>query len=215
MRKRLTFLLTAALLGLMTPESFGQELDSTSSSTSVQDEEQPTPEVKEWSPYYVKTQFAGSIGLVSVGFGRQSFNGRLDTDVSLGYLPQRFGGDRIFTAALKTTFLPFKPVKVNALDWHAFTTGLQVSYTFGDEYFASERTQSRYPGPYYRFSTALRLYLFGGGQVNFTRVEKLHRFGAYYEVGTMGEYLISYIQNPKYLSPGKIFHLALGVKMRL
>ncbi|WP_207433781.1 hypothetical protein [Sabulibacter ruber] len=170
---------------------------------------------KELSSFYLKTQFAGDIGLVSVGVGKQSFNRKLETDVSVGYLPKKIGGDHLFTAALKSTLLPFRPVRIRKVDWHAFSTGMQLSYTFGDDFFASERYLSRYPNRYYRFSTALHLYFFAGGQVNLTRVEKFRRFGAYYEVGTMGEYLLSYLQNPGYLGPGKIFHLALGAKMRL
>ncbi|MFB9862932.1 hypothetical protein EFA69_02715 [Rufibacter immobilis] len=170
---------------------------------------------RDWSPYYLKTQFAGDVGLVSVGIGKQSFSQRLETDLSLGYLPKSVGGDHIFTLALKSTLLPFKPVKVGPVDWHAFTTGMQLGYIFGKEYFASEKYLSRYPNSYYRFSTAFHLYLFAGGQVNFTRIEKLNRFKVYYEAGTMAKYLVSYVQNPKYLSPGKIFHLAIGAKMHL
>ncbi|KAA3440349.1 hypothetical protein [Rufibacter hautae] len=170
---------------------------------------------QELSPYYVKTQFAGDIGLVSVGVGRQSFNRKLETDLSFGYLPKKVGGDHLLTVALKSSLLATKPVKIEKVDWYPVTTGVQLSYTFGDEYFASERHLSRYPNRYYRFSTALHLYFFVGGQVNLTRIEKLNRFSGYYEMGTMGEYLISYVQNPRYLNPAKIFHLALGAKMRL
>ncbi|WP_210462705.1 hypothetical protein [Rufibacter roseolus] len=173
-----------------------------------------TPE-KELSPFYLKTQFAGDIGLVSVGVGRQSLNRKLETDVSFGYLPKKVGGDHLLTIAVKSSWLATKPIKIEKVDWYPVTTGMQLSYTFGDEYFASERFLSRYPNSYYRFSTALHLYFFVGGQVNLTRVEKLNRFSGYYEMGTMGEYLISYVQNPRYLNPAKIFHLALGAKMRL
>jgi hypothetical protein len=174
-----------------------------------------TGQEKEWSPYYLKAQFAGDVGLASVGIGRHLFHSRLESDLSVGFLPKSVGGDHIFTVALKSTLLPFRPKAIRKIDWHPFTTGVQLGYTFGGDYFAAEGFLSRYPNSYYRFSTALNFYLFAGGQVNFTRVEKLHRFAAYYEAGTMGEYLISYLQNPRYLSPTKIFHLALGVKMRL
>ncbi|QHL86957.1 hypothetical protein GU926_05705 [Nibribacter ruber] len=167
------------------------------------------------SPYYAKAQFAGDIGFLSVGVGRESFNRRLNTDLSVGYLPESIGGDAIFTVALKSTMLPLKPVRLKSLDWYFITAGAQVSYTFGDEYFAWEGYLSRYPNSYYRFSTALSVYVFAGGQVDFARVPKLQKFSAYYEVGAPGEYVISYIQNPRYLSLPKIFHLALGLKMAL
>ncbi|MBD1398994.1 hypothetical protein H9Q13_17630 [Pontibacter sp. JH31] len=166
------------------------------------------------SPYHAKVQYAGSLGLVSLGAGRSFFHEKLETDVFLGYLPEKFGGDRIFTAALKATYVPFKPIPIRSVNWQPLRTGLQLGYTFGDEYFVSE-PRDKYPKSYYGFPTALHLYLYLGGQVDFTRKEKLSRFGVYYEVGSSAEYLISYIQNPKYLGPGKIFNLALGLRMRL
>ncbi|WP_018476494.1 hypothetical protein [Pontibacter roseus] len=166
------------------------------------------------STYHAKVQFAGHLGFLSVGAGRSFFQEKLETDLFLGYLPEKIGGDRIFTAALKATYVPLKPIPVRSLDWQPLRTGLQLGYTLGSDYFAFE-PHDKYPKSYYGFSTALHLYYFLGGQVNFTRVEKLSRFGAYYEVGTNVEYLVSYIQNPKYLGPGKIFNLALGVRMKL
>jgi hypothetical protein len=166
------------------------------------------------SPYHAKVQFAGDLGLISVGAGRSFFQEKLETDLFLGYLPEQVGGERIFTAALKATYVPFQSIPVKALDWQPLRMGLQVGYTFGDDYFAFE-PRDKYPKGYYGFSTALHYYVFLGGQVDFSRVEKLHRFGVYYEFGSNAEYLISYAQNPKYLSPWKIFNLALGVRVRL
>ncbi|MBF8964462.1 hypothetical protein I0P70_14505 [Pontibacter sp. FD36] len=169
---------------------------------------------RSFSPYHVKVQYAGSIGFASVGVGRSFFREKLETDLFLGYLPERIGGDRIWTAALKTTFALFRPVPLKSLDWQPLRTGFQVSHTFGEEYFIFEH-HDKYSRGYYGFPTAVHLYLYLGGQVDFTRVEKLQRFGLYYEVGTSAEYLISYIQNPRYLGPGKIFNLALGMRVRL
>lgn len=165
-------------------------------------------------PYHVKAQFAGDIGLVSVGAGRSFLRGKVEADLFLGYLPERVGGDRIVTAAVKATCVPVKALQVRSLDWQPLRTGLQAGHTFGREYFAFE-PQDKYPKSYYGFSTAIHLYSFIGGQVDFSRTKQLPRVGIYYEAGSSAEYLISYAQNPRYLSPGKIFHLALGVRMKL
>ncbi|PVY38225.1 hypothetical protein [Pontibacter virosus] len=169
---------------------------------------------RSFSPYHAKVQYAGSIGFASVGVGRSFFRERLETDLFVGYLPERIGGDRIWTAALKITAVPFKPIPLKSLDWQPLRTGFQVSHTFGEQYFIFEH-HDKYSKGYYGFPTALHLYLYVGGQVDFTRVEKLQRFGLYYEVGSSAEYLVSYIQNPRYLGPGKIFNLALGMRVRL
>ena len=166
------------------------------------------------SSYHVKAQFAGGIGFLSVGVGRSFFQDKLETDLFLGYLPESIGGDRITTAAIKATYVPVKPIRFKTVDWQPLRTGVQISYTFGDEYFAFE-PHDKYPKSYYGFSTALHGSILLGGQVDFVRVNRLHNFSAYYEFGSSVEYIISYIQNPKYLGPGKIFNLALGVRMRL
>ena len=166
------------------------------------------------SPYHIKAQFAGGIGFLSVGVGRTFLKDKLETDLFLGYLPESIGGDRIITSAIKATYVPVKPVKIKTLDWQPLRVGAQVSYTFGSEYFARE-PDDKYVKGYYGFSTALHGSLLLGGQVDLARVNKLNKFAAYYEFGSSLEYLISYMQNPNYLSPGKIFNLALGVRMRL
>ena len=171
-------------------------------------------EEPQFSPYQVKAQFAGHLGFFSVGAGRCFFLEKLETDLFLGYLPEKIGGDRIFTAALKMTYVPLRTLEVKSLDWQSLRAGIQLSHTFGEEYYIFEQ-HDKYPKGYYGFPTALHLYFYTGGQVNFTRVAGLSRFGVYYEFGTNVEYLISYLQNPKYLGPGKIFNLALGVRMKL
>ncbi|MEJ8800430.1 hypothetical protein [Pontibacter sp. H249] len=166
------------------------------------------------SPYHVKAQFAGGIGFVSAGVGRSFFQDKLETDLFLGYLPESIGGDRIVTSAIKATYRPIKPLPLKTIDWQPLRVGFLVSYTFGSDYFTKE-PGDKYPKNYYGFPTALHGSLLLGGQVDLTRVKKLQKFSAYYEFGSSLEYIISYIQNPKYLGPGKIFNLALGLRMKL
>ncbi|MBC5991308.1 hypothetical protein [Pontibacter cellulosilyticus] len=197
-----TFILALVLTVIVAPPTFAQQ------------EQTDTTAVPPASPFHLKAQFAGGIGFLSVGVGRTLFDEKLETDLFLGYLPQSIGGDRIVTSAIKATYVPIKPVQIKTVNWQPLRVGLQVSYTFGSDYFATEPSD-KYPKSYYGFSTALHGSILLGGQVDLTRVDRLKKFAAYYEFGTSMEYLVSYIQNPKYLSPGKIFNLALGVRMRL
>ncbi len=166
------------------------------------------------SPYYLKAQFAGGIGFVSLGLGRHIVQDRLEADLFIGYLPESIGGDRIVTSAIKATYIAVEPYQIRSVEWQPLRTGLQLSYTFGDEYFVRE-PEDKYPKSYYGFSTALHLNLLLGGQVSINKPHKLNRFAAYYEFGSNTEYIVSYIQNPKYLSHLKIFNLAFGVRMKL
>ena len=162
-------------------------------------------------PLHVKAQFAGDIGLVSLGVGKDFFRQKLDTDIFLGYLPKSVGGDRIMTAALKTAYVPFKTIPVGKLAWRPLRTGVQVSYTFGDDYFALQ-PEDKYPKEYYKFSTAIHFYFLLGGELEFPDIRGLERFGFYYEAAALGEYMVAYAVNPGYLNPAKIFHLGLGIR---
>lgn len=166
------------------------------------------------SPYYAKLQFAGHLGLVSVGVGRTFLHEKLDAEVFLGYLPERVGGEELWTAAIKANFVPIRPVAVGQVDWQPLRTGLMINHTFGDEYFVFGH-HDKYPKGYYGHPTSMHLYLLLGGQVDFTRIPKLHRVGVYYEFNSNAEYLISYVRNTKYLTLAKVFNLGLGVRVRI
>lgn len=166
---------------------------------------------REGIPFHIKAQFAGDIGLVSLGVGKDFLNEKLDADVFVGYLPESIGGDEIVTGAIKVAYVPFRPVSVGIFAWRPLRTGLQVSYTFGDNFFATQ-PEDKYPKEYYQFSTAIHYAYFLGGEIDFTGIRALERFGIYYEAAALGEYIVAYAVNPKYLNPAKIFNLGLGIR---
>jgi hypothetical protein len=203
MKQQYIFLLIVACLLAISLGAFAQQLPSDSAYTKT------AP-----SPYYLKAQFAGGIGFVSLGVGRYFVQDKLETDLFIGYLPESIGGDRIVTSAIKATYIAVKPLQVKSIEWQPLRTGLQLSYTFGDEYYVTG-PEDKYPRSYYGFSTALLLHLHVGGQLSMDTPQKLKKFALYYELGSNSKYIASYAQSPKYLSPFKIFNLALGLRMKL
>lgn len=161
-------------------------------------------------PDYATAQYAGSIGLGAVGFGYHNGKRTIESELLLGYLPAAFGGDRLFTAAMKSNVVMHPLFKNRKVQLYPFHTGVMVAYTFGDQFFAKQPDQ--FPKGYYTFSTALHAYWQFGSRISVPVKDKRLEF--YYELNASAEELVSMIQNPRFLTPDKIFSLALGVKLK-
>lgn len=184
------------------------------STLSFAQEELPVEKSRKWyMPDHLKLQFAGNIGFMSGGPGYLSRNKTLETDVLFGFLPQKFGGDALVTLTAKTTYSPWRIALKNNYYVVPFSLGFYLSYTFGPQF--DSKWPSYYPAGYYWWATSFRPGAYFGGKVGRDIVVRKRKRGLelYYELGTYDLILISYAQNPKYLSPGKIVNLAFGVKM--
>lgn len=184
------------------------------STLSFAQEELPVEKSRKWyMPDHLKLQFAGNIGFMSGGPGYLSRNKTLETDVLFGFLPQKFGGDALVTLTAKTTYSPWRIPLKNNYYVVPFSLGFYLSYTFGPQF--DSKWPSYYPAGYYWWATSFRPGAYFGGKVGRDIVVRKRKRGLelYYELGTYDLILISYAQNPKYLSPGKIVNLAFGVKM--
>ncbi len=160
-------------------------------------------------PDYATLQYAGSLGLGAAGFGYQNGKRTIESELLLGYLPAGFGGDRLFTAALKSNIVPFRLFSNKPVRLYPFYTGLMIAYTFGDQFFAKPPDQ--YPKGYYTFSTAIHAYWQFGSRISIPVNNRRLEF--YYEFNASAEEIVSMIQNPRFLTPDKIFSLALGIKL--
>lgn len=167
-----------------------------------------------WLPDDAIVQYAGSIGFLSAGAGYSLAKGRIETDILLGYLPKFIGGANIWTAALKSNWIPIQFQASDQLKVIPFTTGLMVSHTFGPNYFVL--LPDHYAKNYYTFSTAVHLYYQFGSRIQFPLgKESFPEMALYYELNSSAEAIFSYIQNPKALSPSDIFFLSLGLRLHL
>ena len=112
-------------------------------------------------PSHIKVQYAGSIGLFSIGMGWH-YGGRQhrkwETDLQFGYLPRyhRRTGNFILTA--RESYIPFRVRLGDNLDIEPLSCGLFFSSIFGEEYWREQ--PSRYPRKYYGFSTSIRANVF-------------------------------------------------------
>lgn len=173
---------------------------------------------RDWShiiPNQSTGQFAGSIGVYSIGVGwHYGRRDRWETEILFGYLPKKNGSDEHFTATLKQRFIPWHIDISSRWSIEPLTTGLFVSSIFGEGFW--KREPSKYTTGYYGFSTKLRYNIFVGQRICYdipTRHRRFHRaISFYYELSTCDLYLVSAIPNKRFRL-GDMLSLALGVKM--
>lgn len=160
-------------------------------------------------PDYVKVQYAGSIGFVSIGTGYQNRRDRLEGDLYYGYVPKSVGGVYIHALSAKITWHPVKKIALKSFELRPLSLGVLVSYTFGPQYFLF--WPEDYPFSYYHTSTALHTGVFVGGRVDKV-LRSRKKLGLYYELGATDKEMASYLGNMHSLGISDILNLAVGVK---
>jgi hypothetical protein len=161
-------------------------------------------------PDQLKLQLAGNVGFVSPGVGYAFLRRRLETDLFFGWVPESIGGTDILSVTAKLTGQPFR-MDVRGVELRPVTIALQLTYTFGDEYFV--RPPSQFPGGYYDFPTAIRAGLAVGSAATM-RVGN-RRIGAYYELVALDVMLRAWSDNRRTMGPLDVFSLALGVRAEI
>lgn len=168
-------------------------------------------------PTHLKSQFAGGMGLISVGTGWDyGKNNQWETDVFFGFVPKYSTDKTKVTFTLKQNFIPWN-IKLNdrfSLD--PFSCGLYVNTIFGDDFWATE--PDKYPEDYYSFSTKMRFNAYIGQRLTLNIDNDKRVFSKsltfFYELSTCDLYVVSAFTN-KYIGAKDIVKLSLGVKMQL
>lgn len=169
-------------------------------------------------PTYSKLQFAGNMGLLSMGLGwNYGKRDQWETDLLFGFLPKYDSKKCKFTMTLKQNFIPWSfYIKDGPVSVEPLSCGMYFNTVFGDEFWAQE--PERYPSGYYGFSTKVRIHIFLGQRLTFDIPAKYRRTARqvtfFYEISTSDLYLISAFTN-KYLKPKDYLSLSFGLKMQL
>jgi hypothetical protein len=165
---------------------------------------------KSWYvPKYVKVQFAGNIGLVSVGAGYQLFNKVLYTELLYGFVPESVSkSDEIHLISIKNTFPIFRK-EIGKNFTISPIAGFATTYEIGTNSFTT--LPSIYPEGYY-VPNAFHFTLFGGAMVHkdFKESKMIKGADFYFEVGTVETYLWFAITS-KEVSASDILSTSIGV----
>jgi hypothetical protein len=167
-------------------------------------------------PDHLKLQLAGNVGFLSPGAGYAWAGRRLETDVFLGWVPRAVSEDSdILSMTGKVTWLPWKRDLGAVYRLHPLTLALQLTYTFGDDYYVS--LPARYPPQYYDFPTALRAGVGVGGAlgIRLRPGRAVRQVAVYYELVALDFMLLAWARNQTELGPLEVFSLAIGTRVDL
>lgn len=163
-------------------------------------------------------QFAGSIGMFSVGTGwHYGHRNQLETELLFGYLPHKNGSEHHYTLTLKQRYIPWHvSLSAHSQRWvlEPLTCGGFVNTIFGEGFWRHE--PSKYTKGYYGFNTKLRYNIFIGQRIKYNIPHRHRVFNksitAYYELSTCDLYVVSAVPNRR-VSLTDILSLAVGLKM--
>lgn len=174
---------------------------------------------KNWEriiPTHSKIQFAGNMGLLSLGTGWDyGKHNQWETDVLLGFIPKYSSKRTKATMTVKQNYMPWNIDLGKRFSAEPFTCGLYLNTVFGNEFWTSE--PERYPRGYYGFSSKMRIHIYMGQRLTY-HIDPRRRFLAksvtfFYEVSTCDLYLISAATN-RYLRPRDYLSLSFGLKFQ-
>jgi hypothetical protein len=154
---------------------------------------------------YIKTQYAGNLGLVSAGIGKE-FSKVFSMDLSYGYLPKFINGARVHTFSAKTAFL-IKRFTIAGIE-PAIHLGASINYAITQNTFL--RYPAYYPEGYY-LPNALHLCPFIRVGAGIPRKDKKYdKISIYSEIGTV-EYEIYNAIRDKGVKFYEIWNICLGL----
>lgn len=103
---------------------------------------------KHWEaliPTHTKIQFAGNMGLLSLGTGWDyGKRNQWETDIFLGVLPKYQSDCTKLTFTLKQNYIPWSlQIKESRFSAEPLTCGMYFNTVFGDEFWVNDRTAIR------------------------------------------------------------------------
>lgn len=155
---------------------------------------------------YITTQYAGNMGLISVGFGSYFFNNRISSDINYGFLPEYLNGIRVHSFSIKPAY-NFNGFHFNSYTVHCYT-GFNLVYSKGKNIYAS--APDHYPRDYYPGNAFHFNPFFGFKQGIDINTGKIRRISLFTELGTV-DYKIWYAIKNRKITPLEILNLSLGL----
>lgn len=166
-------------------------------------------------PTHLKLQYAGSMGVGSVGvgwdYGRRN---QWESDVMVGYLPKRYCDAAHATFSLRQTYSPWNIPLWDGITLEPLSCGLYLNTVTGDNFWTRE--PGKYGGKYYKFTSRVRLHAFIGQRINLSQRSRgeLQGISLYYEVSACDLNLISKFTNSS-LKLSDILFFSCGVRLQI
>ena len=169
--------------------------------------------VKKIKPTITQVQYAGNLGLVSVGIGKTFCKENISSFLIYGYLPKNINGVEVHTVAWKAI------VDIKKIVWHGtFTgyTGITLMRCFANNAYTS--LPDYYPKGYYNdiLPMAIHAAPLIGYSYSWSSHGKIKKntSSIFVEVSTMDTYIKAYIDNrdKKAVDFDDIWSLGIGMR---
>lgn len=167
-------------------------------------------------PTHVKAQYAGGMGVASVGagwdYGRKC---QWETDLMFGMLPKAYADVTHMTFTLRQSYIPWSVRLSPHYDLEPLTVGAYINLISGERFWVKE--PGKYPGDhYYRFTSRMRLHLAVGQRIRFRlpTEDVLRDITLYYELSANDLNIISRVGN-RDMSFADIIKFSCGIKCQL
>lgn len=176
--------------------------------------------MKRWKrliPTQASLQYAGSIGLMSAGWGWHYGKGQhWETDILIGVVP-RYHTEKFHTTfTIKQRYVPWHCMVSHRWTIEPLTVGVFFNTISGDDFWRS--LPDKYPKHYYGFSTKVRANIFLGQRLryNIPRSKRLahQAVSFYYELSSCDLYIVSKATNKEYPWQ-ETLSLALGLRWEM
>lgn len=164
-------------------------------------------------PDHVVIQFAGNIGILSVGPGYSYLRDKVTTEFLYGITPEFESNTSIHILTGKTTYHPVKLDLGKGYLWEPFKVGTGMSYTIGRQFHT--KWPERYPEDYYWWTSTMRLTPFVGTTISRKVGDEntaIKRVEFSPELGTHDLAITSFLTNENFKFR-KILNLAFGLKL--
>ncbi len=163
-------------------------------------------------------QYAGNMGLISVGAGwNYGKHKRWETQLLFGILPKHRSDHAKMTMTIKQNFIPWSNYLAKGWAVEPLSCGIYLNTIFGNQFWNNE--PARYPENYYPFlSTKVRLNIFVGQRFEWTipnnKAKLAKSITAFYEISACDLHLRSLFQD-KHIKLHEILSLSVGLKFQL
>lgn len=166
-------------------------------------------------PDQSKLQFAGSMGMFSIGpgwyYGKRN---QWETDWLIGFIPKFAESEGHLTTTIKQTYTPFRINLNGGLSFEPLTSGVYINKIFGEHFWS--KLPEKYPKSYYFWAVNTRFNIFLGQSVSIKTGNKTlgRELSFFYEFNTNDLYFISAYGN-KTIGIKDIVGLSVGIKYRV
>lgn len=166
-------------------------------------------------PTHVKVQYAGGMGVVSIGsgwdYGRKC---RWETDLMIGLLPRSYSEAAHTIYTLKQNYIPWS-IRWGRLGIEPFSCGLYVNLITGEHYWVRE--PERYPGTsYYGFTSRMRTHIYVGERLTYyPRKRSIFRSLTWFYELSANELDIATKFGNRSMRLSDIVYFSTGVKVQL